>query len=129
MGGAASRFLHLRWHGADLDPPLCTYYYHLGGAGTSISGSSIVARLWAGKLGHRRLGFHPNKIGSHSLRSGGAMTLHQAGVDDSTIKIIGRWKSDTFLIYLQGQVLTFTRGVAAKMRQVMWFASTSPTPP
>ena len=85
-------------------------------------------RLWAGKLRHRRLGFHPNEIGSNSLRSGGAMTLHQAGVADSTIKIIGRWKSDAFLIYLQGQVLTFTRGVAAKMRNVMWFSSTSPNP-
>ena len=85
-------------------------------------------RLWAGKLGHRRLGFHPFDIGFHSLRSGGAMTLHQAGVPDSTIKIIGRWKSDAFLIYLQGQVQTFTRGVAAKMTEVMWFSSTSPNP-
>ena len=83
-------------------------------------------RLWAGKLGHRRLGFHPYDIGSHSLQSGGAMTLHQAGIAESTIKIIGWWKSDVFLIYLQGQVLTFTRGVAAKMTKVMWFASTPP---
>ena len=57
------------------------------------------------------------------------MTLHQAGVADSTIKIIGRWKSDAFLIYLQGQVLTSARGVATKMRQVIWFASIPPTPP
>ena len=78
VGGAASPFLHLRRHRADLDTPLCTYYNVLGGAGKSISGSNIVAflRLWAGKLGHRQLGFHPNEIGSHSLRSGGAMTLH-----------------------------------------------------
>ena len=67
-----------------------------------ISGSAVVAfiRLWAGKLGHRRLGFHPNEVDSHSLRSGGVMTLHQTGVADSTIKVIGRWKSNAFLIYL-----------------------------
>ena len=33
VGGAASRFLHLRAHGADLDTPLCTYYDRLGGGG------------------------------------------------------------------------------------------------
>ena len=38
------------------------------------------------------------------------MTLHQAHVPNSTIKIIGRWRSDAFLIYLQGQVATFTKG-------------------
>ena len=27
------------------------------------------------------------------------------GIFDSTIKVIGRWKSDAFIIYLQGQVL------------------------
>ena len=49
------------------------------------------------------------------------MTLHQAGFSDSTIKVIDRWKSDTFIIYLQGQVLSFTKGVAAAMKKLMWF--------
>ena len=38
------------------------------------------------------------------------MTLHQAHIPNSTIKIIGRWGSDAFLIYLQGQVATLTKG-------------------
>ena len=43
------------------------------------------------------------------------MTLHQAHIPDSTIKIIGQWRSDAFLIYLQGQVATFTKGVSKAM--------------
>ena len=55
------------------------------------------------------------------------MTLHQAGVKDSTIKVIGRWKSDAFLIYLQGQVISFTKGVAFAMKEVMWLQSSART--
>ena len=51
------------------------------------------------------------------------MALHQAGISDSTIKLIGRWKYDAFIIYLQGQVLSFTKGVATAMKEVMWFQS------
>ena len=47
------------------------------------------------------------------------MTLHQAGIYDSTIKAIGRCKSDNFIIYLQGQVLSFTKFVASAMKEVM----------
>ena len=53
------------------------------------------------------------------------MTLHLAGIPDSTIKIVGRWRSDAFLIYLQGQIATFTRGVAAVMAKVQWFRHTN----
>ena len=52
------------------------------------------------------------------------MTVHQAGQSDSTIKINGQWRSDDFLIFLQGQVATFTKGVSVAMKQVMWFTST-----
>ena len=56
------------------------------------------------------------------------MTLHQAHVPNSTIKIIGRWMSDAFLIYLQGQVATFTKGVSKAMAAVPWFIHQVPTP-
>ena len=82
----------------------------------------------ARKIGFRKLGFHTHKIGSHSLRSGGAMALHQAHVHDSTIKIIGRWRSDAFLIYLQGQVATFTKRISKAMASVCWFTHQVPTP-
>ena len=129
VGAAAERFLHLRLHNADLDTPICTYFTSAQSEGASVTSSNVVAtlRLWAAHIGFQRLGFHPMEIGSHSLRSGGAMTLHQAGMSDSTIKVIGRWKSDAFIIYLQGQVLSFTKGVATAMKEVMWFQSSART--
>ena len=55
------------------------------------------------------------------------MTLHQAGIYYSTIKVIGIWNSDTFIIYLQVKVLSFTKGVAAAMKEVMWLHSSART--
>ena len=86
-------------------------------------GSNIVEllRATAKNIGFRQLGFSPHEIGSHSLRSGGAMNLHQAHISDSTIKIIGRWRSEAFLIYLQFQVAMFTKGFSEAMAVVPWF--------
>ena len=39
------------------------------------------------------------------------MTLYQAHIPNSTIKIIIRWISDAFLVYLQVQVATFTKSM------------------
>ena len=126
----ARRFLHLRSHNAPPDTPICVYYEAPGAAQKSVTGSHIVKHLreTARAIGFKKLGFYAHEIGSHSLRSGGAMTLHQAHVADSTIKIIGRWKSDAFLIYLQGQVATFTKGVAKAMAAVQWFTHQVPVP-
>ena len=55
------------------------------------------------------------------------MTLHIAGVSEHTIKIIERWRSDAFLIYLQGQIASFTKEVAVAMTQVPWFTYTAPS--
>lgn len=59
-----------------------------------------------------------SRIGSHSLRSGGAVALHLAGLDHTTIKKLGRWSSDTYLLYIQTQVANLTHGVASRMTQV-----------
>ena len=77
--------------------------------------------LHAANLDFQCLEFYPHNIGSHSLRSGGAMTLQQAHIPGSTIKIIGKWCSYDFLIYLQGQVTIFTKGVATTMAKTAWF--------
>ena len=127
---AARRYLHLRLHDAPPDTPICAYYVAPGDAQKLVTGSNIVfhLRATARKIGFQRLGFHTHEIGSHSLRSGGAMTLHQAHVPDSTIKIICRWRSDAFLIYLQGQVATFAKGVSKAMAAVPGFVHQVPTP-
>ena len=126
----ACHYLHLRLHDALPKTPTCVYYVALGTAQKLVTGSNIVFHLCATarKIEFQRLGFHAHEIGSHSLRLGGAMTLHQAHVSDSTIKIIGRWRSDEFLIYLQGHVATFTKGVSKAMEAVPWFIHQVPTP-
>ena len=55
------------------------------------------------------------------------MAHHQAGVSDSTIKVIGRWKSNAFVIYVQVQVLSFAKGVVSAMKKVIWFQSLART--
>ena len=38
-------------------------------------------------------------LGSHSLRIGGATTLHSTGTQDSAIMWFGNWSSPIYLIY------------------------------
>ena len=45
--------------------------------------------------------FFPQDIAGHSLRSGGATSLAEAGADFDTIQAAGRWSSDAFRIYIR----------------------------
>ena len=60
-------------------------------------------------------GLPKETVGSHSLRAGGAMALHLNNVSDNTIKKIGRWTSDTFLMYIHEQMAVFSKGLSHKM--------------
>ena len=46
------------------------------------------------------LGFKSSEVGTHSIRSGGAMALCLAKVEVFMIMIIGRWKSNSFMKYI-----------------------------
>ena len=48
-------------------------------------------------------GFDPRLYLSHSFRIGGASYLASIGCTDLQIKILGRWKSDSFIRYIRGQ--------------------------
>ena len=60
-------------------------------------------------------GYDLCRIGSHSLRSGGATALKLAGYDEATIKKLGRWSTNTYLLYIQSQIANLTVGVATAM--------------
>jgi hypothetical protein len=45
--------------------------------------------------------FFPKEIAGHSMRSGGATSLAEAGADLTTIQAVGRWSSDAFKIYIR----------------------------
>ena len=53
------------------------------------------------KMTATRLGFADKFFSTHSLRIGGASALAAAGVRDSTIQLMGRWKSLAFLMYIR----------------------------
>ena len=47
------------------------------------------------------LGFNPSDYAGHSMRAGGAVSASRRGVPDHIIKILGRWKSDSYLLYIK----------------------------
>jgi hypothetical protein len=49
-----------------------------------------------------KLGLNPDRYAMHSLRAGGATDLFNMNVPYHIIKDVGRWKSDTALIYYRG---------------------------
>ena len=62
-------------------------------------------------------GFLPSRVGTHSFRAGGAMALKFAGADRDDIKKMGRWSSDTFLIYIHDQIAEYSEGWSKKMAE------------
>ena len=66
-------------------------------------------------IGERKLGIDVKTVGTHSLRSSCAMLLYLSNVRTSTIMLLGRWKSDAFLLYLRRQVKEFTQEVTKQM--------------
>ena len=67
------------------------------------------------QIGESRLGVNCKKVGTRSLRTSAAMLLYLSNVRTSTIMLLGRWKSDAFLLYLRRQVKEFTAGVTNQM--------------
>jgi integrase len=65
--------------------------------GTPISYSSFSNFL---KQRAYMVGLDPKVISSHSLRRGGATFAAKCGVSDSSIKLLGDWKSDCYQVYL-----------------------------
>ena len=58
-------------------------------------------------------GFDPSRFGTHSSRIGGASALSAAGIEDSIIKLMGRWKSLAFLKYIRLAAGVYNRALDA----------------
>ena len=72
-------------------------------------------------LNLNKQGLLPKHVGSHSLRAGGAMTMHLNKVDHNTIKKMGRWSSDTSLMYIHEQIAAFSSGISTQMSNPIVF--------
>ena len=66
-------------------------------------------------IGEDKLGILANEIGTHSIRLGAAMSMYLGECPVYTIMMIGRWSSDTFLLYIRKQVEHFSHNVAIRM--------------
>jgi hypothetical protein len=85
--------------------------------------SDITAAIRLGAIGDNLTdaGYSLDRIGSHSLRSGGAINLAMNGYDQVVIMKMGRWSSNTFLTYIQSQIGELTQGIATNMARPMRF--------
>ena len=92
-------------------------WFNYKGVGRHITGRLInnAIREAVKDLNLHENGLPEKSVGSHSLRAGGAMAMHLNGVSDNTIKKMGRWTSDTFLMYIHEQISAFTKGLSKKM--------------
>ena len=81
------------------------------------------------RMGQAKLGVKAENVGTHSLRSSCAMLLYLGQVRTSTIMLLGRWKSDAFLLYLRKQVKEFTAGISDTMVSQSGAFSTIPMGP
>ena len=59
----------------------------------------MVIRDWA-----KHVGVDPAKFGTHSARSGVAISAFKAGVASIGIQKLGDWLSDTFLSYVRQDI-------------------------
>jgi len=69
----------------------------------------------------RNYGIQPWEIGTRSIRSGAAMALFMKNHSVEKIKILGRWSSDAFLVYIRPQVMEWTNIMAQDMAETEGF--------
>ena len=104
------------------DTPLGTYVND-DGSKRQVQASEVRAAILQGAVGDNleASGYDLSRIGSHSLRSGGATNLKIRGYSDAMIKKLGRWSSNTFMRYIQAQIGELTEGVATAMAESLRF--------
>ena len=78
-------------------------------------------RLRATQLGQAKVGFTGNEIGLHSIRTSAAMAMVLSGTPVYMVMLIGRWKSDAFLVYIRKHIAEFTSTVSRNMIQITTF--------
>ena len=87
------------------------------GAAVNVTSADINAtvKLAAIALRLHEQSYDIDRVGSHSLRSGGAIELHLNGIGVPVIKKLGWWSGDTFMTYIHEQIASTMIGVSSAM--------------
>ena len=107
--------------GATDDTPISAVWRN--GVLDQISSDEMVTALRGAvrAVGEDVLGFKAEEVGTHSIRSGAAMSMYMGEVPIYVMMIISRWKSDAFLRYIRKQIEQFSHNVARRMlRHKFW---------
>jgi hypothetical protein len=107
--------------GGTSDSLLCQYGNNSDNTHISSKEIIILLRAAAKTLQLQKQAIDPDLIGAHSLRSGGAMALKLHGYDDTTIRKMGRWTSDTFLQYIHNQIAHLSKDISKNMSMALPF--------
>lgn len=97
--------------------PVFTYFDKQSGRRNNIKSSEILQdiRTAVEVVGQDVLGFGPKAVGTHSVRASLAMMLYLQKVPPYTIMLVGRWRSDAFLSYIEKQCNEFTKELSSIM--------------
>ena len=108
--------LILSYNGTDLNTTI-NFYQNKHGHPSFISAEDMIIclRSICNKLDEEKLGIDPSRVGTHSIRTSFSMQLHIAGVKDTIIMTMGRWKSLAFLKYIRPQIQEFSSELASLM--------------
>lgn len=114
---------HIYRNGGNDTNLLCSYKDKDADDWKAVPASLIVKKVRDSvrRLNLHKNGIHPEYVGSHSLRAGGAMALKLSGAEDTTIKKMGRWSSLTFLQYIHNQISHLANDLSTKMSQKVPF--------
>ena len=66
-------------------------------------GTPLTKAMFVSRVRHAlaKCGVNPEEYAGHSFRIGAATAAAGRGLEDSTIRLLGRWNSDTFLRYVR----------------------------
>ena len=116
------RITYIKSHTSDTTKVISTYFTNKStGFIPPASAINTAVKTAVTELHLHQHGLHNHHVGSHSLRAGGAMAMHLNGINPLTIKKMGRWSSDTFLMYIHEQISAFSKGVSTSMAQPIQF--------
>ena len=119
----ARRVHHVYANNGSGDDMVCTFFDHVGKGVVMDHDMNKLVKVAVADLKLEARGFPSTRVGTHSLRAGGAVALALSGQSPEMIKKIGRWSSDTFLMYVHEQIAHLTVGVAEGMAQTFPFSN------